>query len=429
MTSAFKTIAVSGNFGLVEHRHACPPDSPDPDNLADDSLVTICEPHAFEHMIAKEVPSGKGCMQTVAETVNQPCYNATGPCFIVNACARAIQYNNVFADLTHVHFNSSHGIDCIGHTKPGENASFAGNPTVPWHVRFEDSVETVKKCIEDGIAREVWTGGVVLFDVPNDRDWVKAEEAVKHMSLDTSACSDIAFILIRDDKPRMVPFAQKSGQWCFMLSDRGVYNFTKLMEHAIASPLFPEPPPSWGGKSMVSTFLEKVLGCKKQAIPSPAVYNLKAPGAIVKCSDGSPMTCVTSDQSSLCDFTVGDTTGIRIQFPSATAFTVRAIVKMDAEISLQPTGIQNAIELQVFKLIDALLSGDKTKGRLAWAELNEPDAVIRRSKDPTCTTKLPIYRFLDMAVNDYETQHVKTVTHCSHASLARNSSIGHLGWQ
>ena len=182
MSSTMNTIAVVNGYGLVEVVNNKDADAPEPD---DSRFTVVCDP------------------------IN----GTNGPCFIVNACARSISYQNVFNDLTHVNIRSRNGIDTVGHTVPGESARIAGHPDMLWSDRYTNGMETVTKCIEAG----TWTCGAMIIDVPNDCEWTRALATLEeHGPVDN--VENVTHILMRDDGPRMGEF-MRDGQRCFMLSD------------------------------------------------------------------------------------------------------------------------------------------------------------------------------------------------------------------
>lgn len=383
-----KTIAAGNGFGLVEVVRSGNLNAPDPNGMP---LTIISDPM-----------SGK-----------------TGDCFVINASAFNIPYENVFNDITHVNMRSRNGIDTVGHTAPGNTAQFSGNFGIPWCDRFACGMQTALKCTEEGS----WEHGVLIIDVPDDCDWVKALETVEAMG-DCKPPDSVTLVLMRDDNPRMQEFS-RDGQTCFMLSDRGVYAFTSSLKHAIASPLFPSSNSgaTFSRTALVSTFMQRVLGSKRKTVPQTDVFNYRAAGDIVKCQDTSPMLCVTSDAKTECDFSVGATTGVRLQVPSNATFTIRAIVRFqDTELPNGPFMASDDVTWAL-SVIAALMGDNRDDARRAWAETSEPAAFTRRQQLSGDVSDA-LRKFMDMAIQDYQTRTMRSVHSATFPAIARNCSMG-----
>lgn len=382
------TIAAVNGFGLVEVVKKGGADAPDPD---DAPLTVICEP------------------------IN----GQDGDCFLINASAFNVPYEHVCSDITHVNMNSRNGIDTVGHTAPGNTAQFSGNSGVPWCDRFAAGMQTALKCTEEGS----WNHGVLVIDVPNDCEWVKALATVEEMG-ECTPPEGVTLILMRDDKPRMQEFT-RDGQTCFMLSDRGVYTFTSSLKHAIASPLFPSAASgaTFSRAGLISTFMQRVLGSKRKTVPQSEVFNYRAGGDIVTCEDASSMTCVTSDAKAACDFSVGTTTGVRLQVPHNATFSIRAIVRFQKDAHQNGPYMASEDVVWALGVISALMGDDRDEARRTWAEASEPAAFSRRqslSGDASGSLR----KFLDMAMQDYQARTMRPVASTTIPSIARNCSVG-----
>ena len=388
MPLTMHTIAAANGFGLVEVVRNGDINAPDPD---EDSLTVICEPMNGKH----------------------------GDCFVINASASNISYENVFNDITHVNMHSRNGIDTVGHTAPGNVAQFSGNFGVPWCDRFRAGMQTASKCIEESS----WEHGVLLIDVPDDCEWVKALATVEEMG-ECTPPEGVTLILMRDDKPRVQEFT-RDGQTCFMLSDRGVYTFTSSLKHAIASPLFPSANSgaTFSRTALVSAFMQRVLGSKRKTAPQTEVFNYRAAGSIVKCADTSPMTCVTSDATTACDFSVGTTTGVRLQVPPNATFTVRAIVRFEDGAVENGPFMTNDDVTWALGVISALMGTDRDEARRTWAETSEPAAFARRQRLSGDVSD-SLRKFMNMAIQDYQSRTMQPIPSGAVPAMARNCSVG-----
>lgn len=398
MSSSLKTVVVVGEYAMVEHTHPGDIDqAPSPDEPSD-SLQIFSK------------PSIENC--------------TLDSLFVVNACSRSIAYCNVFCDITHVNLNSVNGIDAIAHTKRGSNASFASCGDFPWIDRFTMAHETSAKAMESGR----FTHGAVLIDLPPNTEINDVTNFLEscNFARDFKCGDTMTMLLMRDDKPRIVPF-KRNGQLCFMLSDRFTYDFTARLNNFIASPLFSPTDSGWGEQSLTSQFMQCIFGSCRPAEPAPAIFNFSCPGTIVMGDNTKPMTVAMAEGTASCDFSVGTTTGIRVQVEQGKPFSVAAIVKLCAEsedhVFVHESGTSDAWLEWAVKCIGDLMSTEKDRARRTWAELREGPAQLTRHKASGHFASTA-NKLLDMALHAYEKKMFGTIMPHLKPIVARNASIG-----
>ena len=385
-------VAVCGDYALVEACHA------GSDTDAQPALQTLCDP----------------LLPITA-----------GPIFVVNGCLRSIDYNGVYCDTTQVNVVSTHGIDVTGHTAPGKPALLSAAMPHPWAFRYTEAVKTAEKCMAD----DRWQAGIVLIDVPSDVDWGLALQAIADCPVpSTTDTTKPTVVLMRDDQPRMMQFSRDAPQegsarvGCFMLSDRMVYDFTKQMFPAVASPLLPHAPENANAlQSLTSTFMRKLLGTKSPPLAARDVFNHTCThGTVVQCADSVPMACVSGVNAG-CDFSWGQTSGIRVEVDRGNPYTVRAVVKAASEAPAEASAASaDEWVLWTLGLVVALMSNDKSKARCAYAETREPQTRTRLAKRHPMRACMS--RFVNMAVDDYERRTMNSQKSVV-PSLARNASM------